>query len=353
MLHSRQAAVLIVCGTMGVFGCSGDDAAKPARAGSASAQGTGGTATGSLTGTSVKIASVNIPANLQGPYQQLPPLMRARFEKLPEDMQRSIIARVQSLPPNVRARLERRVAQSGARRGQQAPTAQNDAPDAIFKTNPPAGSDGVIAGTSPFTVTFNACKTTDVDAGDEMKYLYDYDGTGNFERGRCRETHTYQAYKAEIITPFETTVCVSDRQEGHDHDICKSFKILVHRGGKQCKTVMAGSAGPTTGGGDFETAFFDVLQTQTVTYRIDASSAAPSGADSFYFGTGFDCGSGFNGYDSKYTSGYDTYQSYYSGDQGEAPQNFSGCYAYAYGGSLNGTLFNASWKTQVCDPQSF
>jgi hypothetical protein len=103
------------------------------------------------------------------------------------------------------------------------PHATNDPPTAIFLTNPGADSNGVIAGSTPFTVTFNMCKTTDPDLGDELKFLYDYLGTGQFERGRCRGDHTY-----DQPGHYTATVCVSDRQP--DHQVCRTYELTVERG---------------------------------------------------------------------------------------------------------------------------
>src|SRR6185295_20402272 len=62
-------------------------------------------------------------------------------------------------------------------------------PTAVFKTQPPANGESVITGGSTLDVTFNLCQSTDPDAGDELKYTFDYDGDGTVdEKGHCRTT---------------------------------------------------------------------------------------------------------------------------------------------------------------------
>jgi hypothetical protein len=100
-------------------------------------------------------------------------------------------------------------------------TAANEEPAGSFRTNPPVGLDGVIGGAAPFRVTFNMCASADVDAGDELRYTYDFEGTGSFERGRCRGEHTY----AEGT--FRASVCTSDRQP--DHEVCRTYTVVSHR----------------------------------------------------------------------------------------------------------------------------
>jgi len=114
---------------------------------------------------------------------------------------------------------------------------QNDPPEAVFIIHPDADEQGGVSGVTPFTITINLCKTVDGDDGDELKYRYDFEGLGEFVRGRCRESHTYTKVGPEIAI---ATACVSDRQP--DHETCQSWTI---------NTV----AGPPPGVGAFAARF--------------------------------------------------------------------------------------------------
>jgi hypothetical protein len=99
----------------------------------------------------------------------------------------------------------------------------NDPPQAVFAVSPAPGADNKITGATPLNVTVNMCRTTDVDEGDLLKYRYDWEGTGEFVRGRCRETNTFR--HDGCVT---TTACVSDRQP--DHEACRSWRVCPFPG---------------------------------------------------------------------------------------------------------------------------
>jgi hypothetical protein len=341
----RHSTLPVVVASIGIavasWGCSGSDKASGPRQAERSTA--FGSTAGAMTGGSA-VAASTVPAGLQGLYQALPPAFRARFENLPEARQKAILARAAGMPPATLARLTRVFSHASTSR----PVALNDAPDAVFKTNPPADGSGIIHGNAPFTVTFNECKTSDVD-GDQAKYLYDFEGDGTFDRGSCRETHTYDAYAAVVETRHDTTVCVSDRQDEPGHEVCKTYQILVQRGGKGCKTVIVGSKITQQPVEVYETAFFDVLAGQGVKLSGSFDFAYGYGPQDYFGAVNyFDCGN-FNGYVGAYNSGYGTYTSSYQ--PGASPGDYVGCYAEAYGGST--APLAVSWKTQVCDPGSF
>lgn len=101
---------------------------------------------------------------------------------------------------------------------------ENQPPNAVIRSNPVAGADGAISGASPLTVTFNACRSTDPDPGDVLKFLFDLDGDGSLETfGECRQTVTYHAVHMAGAT---VTVCVWDRVPAEGHQICKRFQMF-------------------------------------------------------------------------------------------------------------------------------
>ena len=83
------------------------------------------------------------------------------------------------------------------------PIAQNSEPQLRLRvngTNCPA-SGCSISGTSPFTVNFNMCQSTDAD-GDTLHFEYRFgDGTG--DSGPCQISHTYTASFAEVVSQIE------------------------------------------------------------------------------------------------------------------------------------------------------
>jgi hypothetical protein len=99
----------------------------------------------------------------------------------------------------------------------------NDPPQAVFVIHPTPGADLKVTGATPLNVTINMCRTTDVDEGDVLKYRYDWEGDGEFTRGRCRETNTFR--HDGCVT---TTACTSDRQP--DHELCRSWRVCPFPG---------------------------------------------------------------------------------------------------------------------------
>jgi hypothetical protein len=107
------------------------------------------------------------------------------------------------------------------------PVGGNQPPHAVFKSTP-AVSAGQITGPSPLDVIFNMCASSDPE-GDQLYFLFDYDGDGHFDFGgitgaHCRSDHVYTSgtYTAET--------CLYDRDKDgkplHD-DICKTYVIVV------------------------------------------------------------------------------------------------------------------------------
>lgn len=91
------------------------------------------------------------------------------------------------------------------------------APTGVFKTKPAANALGEINGYFPLTVTFNLCRSTDPDPGDQLRYTFDFDNDGVIDfRGTCRVDYTY-------FVPSSAKVCVSDRQP--DGEVCKVYAI--------------------------------------------------------------------------------------------------------------------------------
>jgi hypothetical protein len=106
-------------------------------------------------------------------------------------------------------------------------TAQNQGnspPNAVFRTQPREIYEGELGGTAPLEVTFNTCRSTDPDPGDQLRYTFDFDadGVNNFQ-GTCRGTHTY-------VYPQSAIICVDDRQPFPGHKICKKYQIYVRPG---------------------------------------------------------------------------------------------------------------------------
>jgi hypothetical protein len=90
-------------------------------------------------------------------------------------------------------------------------------PDAVFKTVPAAGPDGVVRGRAPLTVQFNNCQSRPTEDGDDLKFTYDFDNDGAVDAfGHCRWEQTYTA-------PATARVCVSDRRPGNE--VCQEWEI--------------------------------------------------------------------------------------------------------------------------------
>jgi hypothetical protein len=349
MMQLRLFPAVAVCCALGSWACSGgaDRSTAPGQptqvAGSASSSAASGA--GTVRATSV----ASVPASVQPMLANLPPQMAARFAALSPADQQQMISLAASLPQETRDRLTALLVQMRAHSGA---AAQNDAPEAVFKTSPAADGNSIIAGTGPLSVTFNLCKTSDVDA-DDMKYLYDYDGDGTFDRGRCREVHTYEAKKALVSVRYDTTVCVSDRQDEDGHEQCKSFQIQVARGGKGCRTVMVGGGALLSPAPLFETAFFDIEATQAVRTHASAGfqSATPALGSVAFAVDVFECPGaiGYAGSVDGPVAGVSDYVSEYQGTGYSA--DASGCITEGIG--LASVPADVSWKTQVCDPGSF
>ena len=87
----------------------------------------------------------------------------------------------------------------------------------VLQTTPPADSTGRIEGFAPLSVTFNQCRAESILGEDIARYRYDFEGTGGFERGRCREAHVYAA------GTYRATVCAG----GPDDEACHTRPVLV------------------------------------------------------------------------------------------------------------------------------
>jgi len=103
----------------------------------------------------------------------------------------------------------------------------NEPPVAIIRTNPPADSGGVISGEGPLTVTFNTCRSSDPDEGDEVKSYFDFDGDREWDEiGFCRQSHTY-GLTSGAGHCTGARVCVWDRQPFEGHFSCRSFEVCI------------------------------------------------------------------------------------------------------------------------------
>jgi hypothetical protein len=297
-------------------------------------------------------ASAVVPAAFQAEFAKLPPVWQQRFLRLRPGMQKQILA----LPQE---RIERlvRLANALADKGQTG--ALNDPPDAVFRTTPAARPDGSIRGAAPFEVTFNMCPTRDPDPGDALKYLYDFEGTGAFERGACRMSHVYDPGQPR---EYQATICVSDRQPDPGHDLCKTFTVdVLDTVPARCRTVTQGDgAMPATMAPApqlFFTGFFDIAAQQGVKATVVTAGTPAAGTYSGLLGANyFLCGPVSGGrtvyslFDATgaYVAGID--QSY---DPGPAPQDFAGCYDIVAGSNYGMPAASIGWHTEVCDPGRF
>jgi hypothetical protein len=122
------------------------------------------------------------------------------------------------------------VSESGAR-ASAASDDGNRPPTAVFRTRPPADSEGVIAGGTSFEVTFNLCQSVDHDAGDELRFTFDFDGNGGVDAlGHCRATRRYAAAPFETVC-VDAVACVTDRQP--DHKICRTYQVCANGRAKE------------------------------------------------------------------------------------------------------------------------
>lgn len=125
------------------------------------------------------------------------------------------------------------------------PSAVNAIVDAIFKSSPEPGPDGVIRGTSPFTVSFNMCGSSDPE-GDELFFTYDWNGDGRDDESGtsgsyCRRDHTFQNVETPAAVSanassatdirFDVRYCVVDRDRNTGAELhprnCKSVVVEV------------------------------------------------------------------------------------------------------------------------------
>jgi hypothetical protein len=109
--------------------------------------------------------------------------------------------------------------------GTAGPSGGNKPPNAVFKVSP-GEVGGRVTGKAPFTVNFNMCPTSDPE-GDELYFLFDFDGNGTFDFGgitgfHCRADRTY------AVGTYKPEICVHDRNAAriplHD-DICATYTI--------------------------------------------------------------------------------------------------------------------------------
>ena len=89
------------------------------------------------------------------------------------------------------------------------PAGPNQAPIAVFRTNPVPDASDVFAGTTPLTIFFNMCPSSDPE-GDPLFFRMDLDGDGTFEEegatgADCRHSHDY-----DVPGTYVPRVCVTD-----------------------------------------------------------------------------------------------------------------------------------------------
>lgn len=281
----------------------------------------------------------------------VPPAMRARWDRATEAERQAARDRFEALPEATRARMLR----AGHRWSTHSHTAipassdvaaLNDPPDAVFRTTPPADSEGVVHGMSPLEVTFNMCPSTDPDPGDVLKFTYDFEGTGIRERGACRGTHLYTAAFGQP-REFLATVCTSDRQPEDGHWVCKTFTVDV-TGGERCVTITEGSH--TFPNSNTYQSVFDGSFQSAGGEGVLLTLAADQNVG--FALNGWDCGPG--GYNLVYTF-YG--EGIYSWNDNVKVTADYGCSAYAGGegsdGFFGGSGGSMSWSTEVCDPGAF
>lgn len=110
--------------------------------------------------------------------------------------------------------------------------AANEPPDVVFRTRPRADVLDRIFGDAPLEVFFNMCPTRDAEE-DDMKYKYDYEGDGVFERtGHCRGSYVYREVGCRTAT-----VCADDKPG--DEWTCRSYEVCTGRP----ETSTGGGAG--------------------------------------------------------------------------------------------------------------
>jgi hypothetical protein len=91
------------------------------------------------------------------------------------------------------------------------PSGPNQAPIAVFDTNPDSDASGRFTGSTALTLTisFNMCRSSDPE-GDPLFFRMDLDGDGRFEEegtsgADCRHTHDY-----DVAGTYVPRVCMTD-----------------------------------------------------------------------------------------------------------------------------------------------
>lgn len=107
------------------------------------------------------------------------------------------------------------------------PTGPNQAPTAVFNTNPVPDASGRFAGTPTLTISFNMCRSSDPE-GDPLFFRMDLDGDGRFEEegttgADCRHSHDY-----DVAGTYVPRVCVTDlnrsRTPAHPYQ-CRDYVV--------------------------------------------------------------------------------------------------------------------------------
>lgn len=112
------------------------------------------------------------------------------------------------------------------------PRAEDQPPDAVFRTTPEPGPGDSFRGTPPLTIQFNMCASTDPD-GDPIRFRTDLDGDGVFEGdgftgGDCRRSHTYREPGGYAPQLCLTDVDPSSRTPLHPFR-CKTYDVRLRK----------------------------------------------------------------------------------------------------------------------------
>lgn len=126
----------------------------------------------------------------------------------------------------------------------------------LILSDPRRNEEGQLVGTSPFTVEFDACRSSAGEGG-TLYFYFDWDfdhradvwGTGD----ACRQVHTYKTKPVEDARGnevFETNVCIATGDlRQHDPETyvsCREFTIILPRIAvteQSCHSINAGSGG--------------------------------------------------------------------------------------------------------------
>jgi hypothetical protein len=125
-------------------------------------------------------------------------------------------------------------------------------PRVVFKVFPSPNANGIIAGGSPFDVTFNVCRSEDPD-GDRLFYTIDADGDGRIDEsgihgGNCRATFTYTAALDEF-RKVTAEVCVVDLDgagEPQRASTCRQYAVEIAGAPKPAFACARPNVGVTT-----------------------------------------------------------------------------------------------------------